>query len=175
MSDHTNNTFNTTEEAPAPEVPFTPNICNTTTMQLPNPRIGGILPDGDIGEPWTGGSNLTRGFAPTYLTQRRPYKYTASQTLLNKIEAGTTEKLGSSGESSTCTFEHWMHLQSNAHVKFGLDTVHRIPNHDWSAETFLFKCYSKTWAEVKPCVCNLAISYYALYNAYYVESAILHY
>ncbi len=119
------------------------------------PRVGGVLPDGDVGEAWTGGSNITVSTSPTHLTQRRPYKYSASQSLLNKIEAGLSEKLGSSGEDSSCTFEHWMRLQSNAHVKFGLDTVFRIPNSDWTTETFLFNCYHKRWSEVKPWVDSL--------------------
>ncbi len=118
-------------------------------------RIGGVLSDGDMGEPWTGGSNLAVMPAPTYLTQRRPYKYTASQTLLNKIESGITEKLGTSGEESTCTFEHWMRLQSNGHIKHGLDTVFRIPNESWTDETYLFDCYNKSWASVKPWVQQL--------------------
>jgi len=75
---------------------------------------------------------------------------------LNKIEAGLPDKLGSTGEDSTCTFEHWMRLQSSAHVKFGLDTVFKVPNTDWTAETNLFQCYSKTWKDVKPWVDSLS-------------------
>jgi hypothetical protein len=123
---------------PAPAPAFTVN----------KPRAGGILPDGDHGEAWTGGSNLVTTSQPTYLTQRRPYKYSASQSLLNKIEAGIDDKLGSPGEQSTCTFEHWMRLQSNAHVKFGMDTVFKVPNATWSEETNLFQCYNKAWTEI---------------------------
>ena len=114
------------------------------------PRVGGVIPDEGFGEPWTGGSNLHALPVPSYLTQRRPYKYSASQALLTKIEAGIPEKLGLSNKDCTCSFEHWMLLQSSAHVRFGLNTPFLMPNNTWTSETDLFACYSKSWSEVAP-------------------------
>ena len=74
--------------------------------QTTAPHVGSVIPDGGQGEPWTGGSNLAPKSVPTHLTQCRPYKYTASQLLLTKIEAGTTKKLGVSDGSTTCSFKH---------------------------------------------------------------------
>ena len=96
--------------------------------QTVKPRVGDIIPDGSFGEPWKEGSNIHPSPTPTYLTQRRPYKYSAFQALLDKIEAGIDEKLGSADESATVSFEHWMRLQSHNHIRFGMDTVFRIPN-----------------------------------------------
>ena len=66
----------------------------------PKLRTEGILPDCELGEAWTGGSNIAPDTMVTYLTQRHPTKYSASQALLNKIEAGLPEKLGSTGEDT---------------------------------------------------------------------------
>ena len=119
------------------------------------PRIGGVCPDDSFGEPWTGGSNLAVKAIPTYLTQRRPYKYSSSQALLSKIEAGIPEKLGLTDKDCSCSFEHWMLLQSNAHVRFGLDTVFMMPDATWTTETNLFQCYSKSWSEIAPWIDQL--------------------
>ena len=48
-----------------------------------------------------------------------------------------------------------MRLQSSAHVKFGMDTVFRMPNSTWTEEVFLFQSYSKTWKDIKPWVDSL--------------------
>jgi len=86
-------------------------VAPLSTYQTIKPRIGDVIPDGSFGEPWTGGSNLVTAPNPTYLTQCRPYKFSASQSLLSKVEAGIPEKLGTTGEEGTCSFEHWMRLQ----------------------------------------------------------------
>ena len=127
-----------------------------STYVTAKPRAGGIIPDGSFGEPWTGGSNLASHPVPTHLTQRRPYKYSASQALLTKIEAGIPEKLGLTTKDCSCSFEHWMLLQSSAHVCFGLDTLFLMPNDDWSSETNLFECYSKSWSDISPWVEQLS-------------------
>ena len=135
----------------------TPATLTSTAVQsqtLP-PRVGGVIPDGGQGEPWTGGSNLVAKLAPTYLTQRRPYKYAASQSLLTKIEAGTTEKLGASDETATCSFEHWMRLQAHHHIKMGMDTPFLMPNEDWTEEVNLFECFNKNLSDVKPWIDQL--------------------
>ncbi len=67
--------------------PSTPAVVAPLPVPLTiTPRVGGVIPDGSIGEAWTGGSNLFPGLS-TYITQRCPYKYASSQSLLNKIEA----------------------------------------------------------------------------------------
>ena len=125
------------------------------TPQTTAPRVGGVIPDGAQGEPWTGGSNLVTKPSPTHLTQRRPYKYASSQSLLSKIEAGTTEKLGANDEPATCSFEHWMRLQAHHHIKMGMDTPFLMPNDTWTLETNLFECFNKTLADVKPWIKQL--------------------
>ena len=119
------------------------------------PRIGGILPDGAYGEPWTGGSNINPPTMPTHVTQRRPYKYNSSAGLLKSFEKGIPEKLGTEGEKTTCTFEHWMRLQSNAHERYGLDTVFKVPNATWTSELNLFECNSIQWKKLEPWVNQL--------------------
>mgnify|MGYP003429931193 CR=1 FL=1 len=145
---------------PTPPPPRAGVAVRSSAATLPSfsttpPRIGGVCPDDRFGEPWTGGSNLAVKAIPTYLTQRRPYKYSSSQALLSKIEAGIPEKLGLTDKDCSCSFEHWMLLQSNAHVHFGLDTVFFMPGATWTTETNLFQCYSKSWPKITPWIDQL--------------------
>ena len=119
------------------------------------PRVGGVLPDEGFGEPWTGGSNINPPVRAMHLTQRRPVKYSSSQSFLDRIEKGVSPKLGTTGEDSVCTFEHWMRLQSHAHIKFGLDTPFMVPNEDWTTETNLFQNYGLQWPAVRPWIQQL--------------------
>ena len=92
------------------------------------PRVGGVLPDGGSGEAWTGGSNIVHCHMPTHLGQRRPMKYGSSSALLEKIEAGSKDKLGTNDQKSDISFQMWMRTPSQGLVKLGLDTVFLIPN-----------------------------------------------
>jgi hypothetical protein len=142
----------------SPYLVATPDSSTNTvarSYQTIKPRVGDVIHDGSFGEPWTGGSNLNPPPNPTYLTQHRPYKFAASQSLLTKVEAGIPEKLGTTGEDGTCSFEHWMRLQYHVHQKFGMDTPFYMPNPSWTSETNLFQCYNKTWPDVKPWIDSL--------------------
>ena len=152
--------MSTTINPAIPALPDSPNNSMVSSSAPSNisPHVGGIIPDGSIGEPWTGGSNITPPAIPTHLTQHHPYKYQSSQALLTKIEAGIASKLGTTGEQSNVSFEHWMRLQYHHHVRFGMDTPFLMPNSSWSTETNLFSSYNTTWAEAKPWIRQLTIT-----------------
>jgi hypothetical protein len=102
-----------------------------------------------------GGPNINPPVTANYVTQHCPYQYSASQTLLTEIEVGLPDKLGTTGESVTCSFELWMHQQTHQHVKFGLDTPYLIPNDTWTLGINLFQCFNKTYAVVAPWIHQL--------------------
>ena len=124
-------------------------LARTPEVRTKAPQVGGVLPDDSFGEPWTGGSNIAPPERPMNLTQRRPTKYSASKSFLDSLEKGVSPRLGTTGEDSACSFEHWMCLQSHAHVRFGLDMPFLIPNKDWTSETNLFQNYGMQWPQVR--------------------------
>ena len=75
-----------------PQPPATPMTGALEGTPTARPRIGGILPDGGPGEPWTGGSNIHPLPLPSYLMQRRPWKYASLKAFLGELEKGSTDK-----------------------------------------------------------------------------------
>ena len=61
-------------------------------------RIGGLMYDGSINEPWCGGTNLVKKAFPTHLGQRHPFKYGSSKALMEEIRKGTVDKMGTNVE-----------------------------------------------------------------------------
>ena len=95
--------------------------------------------DGNVGEPWTGGSNIHPQPLPMHLYQRRPSKFASLSSFLTRLEQGTKEKLGSNDQKSDVTFQMWIREQAQAHEELGLDTVFKIPNTTWTDEVEMFK------------------------------------
>jgi hypothetical protein len=83
----------------------TPGQMATNLPLPPTPRIGGLLPNCSMGEPWTGGSNIQPPMMPNYLLQCHPQKYGSFQALLDEIGKGSKDKLGLNEEKSDCTFQ----------------------------------------------------------------------
>jgi hypothetical protein len=150
------------DETPAPTSPTVPVLplrtpLHTTLPVLPTPGqgmvlapcVGGVIPDGSVGKPWTGGSNINPLLLPIHLGQRHPLKYGSSKALLDDLAKGFIDKLGTNNEKSDCAFQLWMKQQSQAHVKFGMDTPFLIPNPTWTSETNIFNNHTVTWDKVK--------------------------
>jgi hypothetical protein len=113
------------------------------------------LPDGSVGELWTGGTNIAPLPMPTYLLQRRPLKYGSFKALLDKIAKGSKDKLGLNEEKSDCTFQLWLKQQYQAHIEFGMDTVFLVPNLTWTSETNIFMDHTITLDKVQPWIDQL--------------------
>ena len=79
---------------------------------------------------------------PTYLHQRRPFKYASQAALLKKIEEGSKDKLGTNDQKSDVSFQMWLRTQSKAHVELGLDTIFKIPVDNWTRELDIFQNYT---------------------------------
>ena len=153
-----------------PTTPFTPNTSHRCVPPAPpatpvtgalagtptaHPHVGGILPDGGPGEPWTGGSNINPLPLPSYLMQHHPWKYASLKAFLGELEKGSTDKLGLNNEKSDCSFQLWLKQQHQAHIEFGLDTVFKMPNPLWTSETDLFKDFTITLEKVCPWINQL--------------------
>lgn len=117
------------------------------------PRIGGILLlDATKGEAFTGGSNLT-GHAqliPQHPHQRRCVKFTAQTDFQSSMEHGMEFKLGGKNEKSKIDLVFWFQALATNLVKFGLDTVFRVPTDSWTKEIFI----AQDWGKITPALVN---------------------
>ena len=104
------------------------------------PRIGGIiLIDTDKGEAFTGGSNLSghSQLIPQHPHQRRCVKFSAQTDFQSSMESGMEFKLGGKNEKSKVDLVFWFQALATNLVKFGLDTVFRVPTNLWTDEVFI--------------------------------------
>ena len=117
------------------------------------PRVGGVHCIGhEVWEVYTGGSNLSSMHGATrppcsYLNQRRPEKFDSKQALESSLEKGIDLKLpDDKATTSNVNLPDWFKHLGHALTQFGLDTVFRLPNDDFTDE--LYACDS--WGKLKP-------------------------
>jgi hypothetical protein len=128
-----------------PQDSGTPQVSNITAISS---CVGGVIDDGHGGEAWVGGSNINPPLIPIHFGQCCPSKYASAFSVQETCKKGIGFKLAREDEASTISFMTWIELLSKTIEENGMDTVFRVPNHDWTAETFILVEWGKAKASL---------------------------
>ena len=111
------------------------------------PRVGGVLTlEATKSEAFTGGSNLIgRHTIPIHPTQRRSVRLSDQKDFKETLDTGIELKLPGPKEKGVkdVSMVTWFQQLAAEMVEHGLDTVFRVPNSDWTSETYVLEDWGR--------------------------------
>ena len=118
------------------------------------PHVGGVLAiETDKCEAFTGGSNLIgKCTIPVHANQRRPVKFGDQKAFKETLEAGIEIKLPGPKDKGVkdASIVSWFQQLASEMVECGLDSVFRVPNSDWTSETYILE----DWGRITHSFCD---------------------